>query len=173
MAEQRGKMEAKPTYSVAVVGATGAVGQEIVACLHRRNFPVQRLQLFASERSRDKYGSSEGFASCHRCGSAYLSHYNTCPMTAHAWRWVYCLFCLCVCLALCGRVVQTPFGDIQLEVFDVRRVREADIAFLAVSAAFSEEHAPALCANEGPVVIDMSSAFRYDDDVPLVVSFRC
>ena len=66
-------------------------------------------------------------------------------------------------------MVQTAYGDIQLEVFDVRSARQADIAFLAVSGSFSEQYARALCAEGGPIVIDMSSAFRYDDNVPLVV----
>jgi aspartate-semialdehyde dehydrogenase len=39
------------TYNVAVVGATGAVGVEMIETLQRRNFPVKRLRLFASERS--------------------------------------------------------------------------------------------------------------------------
>ncbi len=42
------------TYRVAVVGATGAVGQQMVACLEERNFPVARLVPLASERSLGK-----------------------------------------------------------------------------------------------------------------------
>ncbi|MCX7934081.1 MAG: aspartate-semialdehyde dehydrogenase, partial [Planctomycetota bacterium] len=42
------------TYTVAVVGATGAVGLEMIATLERRNFPVGKLRLFASERSVGK-----------------------------------------------------------------------------------------------------------------------
>src|SRR2546425_11006758 len=41
-------------YNVAVVGATGAVGVEMLATLERRNFPVKDLRLFASERSVGK-----------------------------------------------------------------------------------------------------------------------
>lgn len=81
----------------------------------------------------------------------------------------WCLLLVLVCALCACRVSQTAYGDIQLEVFDVRSVRQADIAFLAVSGAFSEQYARALCAEGGPVVIDMSSAFRYDDNVPLVV----
>jgi aspartate-semialdehyde dehydrogenase len=44
----------KNKYVVAVVGATGAVGNEMVSILEERNFPVEKLRLFASERSRDK-----------------------------------------------------------------------------------------------------------------------
>ncbi len=42
------------TYRVAVVGATGAVGQQMVACLEERHFPVARLVPLASERSLGK-----------------------------------------------------------------------------------------------------------------------
>ncbi|MBI5665189.1 MAG: aspartate-semialdehyde dehydrogenase [Nitrospirae bacterium] len=44
----------KDKYIVAVVGATGAVGNEMVATLEQRNFPVEKLRLFASERSEGK-----------------------------------------------------------------------------------------------------------------------
>jgi aspartate-semialdehyde dehydrogenase len=44
----------KDKYIVAVVGATGAVGNEMVATLEERNFPVEKLRLFASERSEGK-----------------------------------------------------------------------------------------------------------------------
>jgi len=44
-------LKKKNTYVVAVVGATGAVGNEMIATLERRDFPVERLRLFASERS--------------------------------------------------------------------------------------------------------------------------
>lgn len=44
----------KDKYIVAVVGATGAVGNEMIAVLEERNFPVDRLRLFASERSEGK-----------------------------------------------------------------------------------------------------------------------
>ena len=41
-------------YNVAVVGATGAVGVEMIETLEKRNFPVKNLRLFASERSVGK-----------------------------------------------------------------------------------------------------------------------
>ncbi len=47
-------LKKKEKYVVAVVGATGAVGNEMVAVLEQRNFPVQKLRLFASERSEGK-----------------------------------------------------------------------------------------------------------------------
>lgn len=51
------------SYSVGIVGATGAVGVEIRQCLEKRNFPVDKLRIFGSQRSAgntvetDKYGS--------------------------------------------------------------------------------------------------------------------
>ncbi|MBI4698730.1 MAG: aspartate-semialdehyde dehydrogenase [Nitrospirae bacterium] len=47
-------LKKKSKYVVAVVGATGAVGNEMVAVLEERNFPVEKLRLFASERSEGK-----------------------------------------------------------------------------------------------------------------------
>lgn len=50
----------KDSYVVAVVGATGAVGNEMIAVLEERQFPAERLRLFASERSRGKTLEFEG-----------------------------------------------------------------------------------------------------------------
>ncbi len=47
-------LKKKDKYIVAVVGATGVVGNEMVAILEERNFPIERLRLFASERSEGK-----------------------------------------------------------------------------------------------------------------------
>ena len=47
-------LKKKDKYIVAVVGATGAVGNEMVAVLEERDFPVEKLRLFASERSEGK-----------------------------------------------------------------------------------------------------------------------
>src|SRR5437868_4095800 len=47
-------LAAKKTYNVAVVGATGAVGLEMIRMLEVRKFPVKSLRLFASERSNGK-----------------------------------------------------------------------------------------------------------------------
>ena len=49
-------MASKKTYNVAVVGATGAVGLEIIKILESRNFPVNHLRLFASDRFKGKHG---------------------------------------------------------------------------------------------------------------------
>ena len=48
------------SYKVAVVGATGAVGQQMVACLEERNFPVAELIPLASERSVGRTVSFKG-----------------------------------------------------------------------------------------------------------------
>jgi aspartate-semialdehyde dehydrogenase len=104
---------------VAIVGATGAVGREMVSVLHRRSFPVGELRLFASARSA-------------------------------------------------GRIVETPYGNITLEEFSLERVKDCDIVLLAVSGDFAKEHGPRI-AEAGPLVIDNSSAFRYQPDVPLIV----
>lgn len=47
-------LKKKDKYVVAVVGATGAVGHEMIAVLEERNFPIEKLKLFASERSEGK-----------------------------------------------------------------------------------------------------------------------
>ena len=53
-------LKKKKKYVVAVVGATGAVGNEMIATLEEREFPVERLRLFASERSEGKSLQFEG-----------------------------------------------------------------------------------------------------------------
>ena len=108
------------TFTVAVVGATGAVGETMLSILAERNFPVGTLVALASERSA---GTKVKFG--HR-----------------------------------DVVVQ------DLATFDPTGV---DIALFSAGGATSKEYAPKFAA-AGAVVIDNSSAFRYDDDVPLVVS---
>jgi aspartate-semialdehyde dehydrogenase len=107
-------------FTVAVVGATGAVGETMLSILAERNFPVGKLIALASERSA---GGDVDFG---------------------------------------GRKV-----DVQdLATFDPTGV---DIALFSAGGGVSKEYAPKFAA-AGAVVIDNSSAFRYDDDVPLVVS---
>jgi len=108
------------TYKVAVVGATGAVGEVMLSILAERNFPIGELVALASERSaggKVKFGNSDV-------------------------------------------VVQ------DLATFDPTGV---DIALFSAGGSTSKEYAPKFAA-AGAVVIDNSSAFRYDADVPLVVS---
>jgi len=109
------------SLSVGVVGATGAVGKEIVGCLEKRSFPVGSLRIFGSERSA-------------------------------------------------GREVDTQFGKVTVELFGEEAARECDVVFLAVDGDFSLAHAENICAgDDGAVVIDNSSAFRYKEGIPLVV----
>jgi aspartate-semialdehyde dehydrogenase len=108
------------SLKVAIVGATGAVGETMLSILHERNFPVGELIALASAKSA---GSRVKFG--HR-----------------------------------DVVVQ------DLASFDPTGV---DIALFSAGGATSKEYAPKFAA-AGAVVIDNSSAFRYDDDVPLVVS---
>lgn len=105
--------------NVAVVGATGAVGQEFVRLFHERGWPVGDLRLLASARS---VGKKQAF------GGRELAIQET---TASA------------------------FSDV-------------DVAFFSAGASRSREFAPA-AVEAGAVVIDNSSAFRMDPNVPLVV----
>lgn len=113
-------MDAANGYEISICGASGAVGVEIVECLHKCKFPVKSLRLFTSARSA-------------------------------------------------GKKVETRYGELAYEEFSVAKARESDFCFLAVDGDFAREHAHAIGDNGGPVVIDNSSAYRYHDDVPLVV----
>jgi len=104
---------------VGVVGATGAVGRELVDVLGRRRFPMSSLRLFASSRSA-------------------------------------------------GTKVKTPLGEAAIEPFSDEAVRDLDLALLAVSGDFAKAHAPRM-VEAGVTVVDNSSAFRLQDEVPLVV----
>jgi aspartate-semialdehyde dehydrogenase len=108
------------TYKVAVVGATGAVGEVMLSILAERRFPVGELVALASERSAG------------------------------------------------GEVA---FGNRKVVVRDLATFDPAgvDIALFSAGGAISKEYAPKFAA-AGAVVIDNSSAFRQDDDVPLVVA---
>jgi len=65
--------------------------------------------------------------------------------------------------------METPFGTLDIEEFTLEAARDCDVLFLAVSGDFALEWVPKLTADGGPLVIDNSSAYRYDDSVPLVV----
>ena len=107
-------------YKVAVVGATGAVGETMLSVLAERKFPASQVIALASERSAG---------------------------------------------------MEVAFGDDELMVHDLAAFDPAgvDIALFSAGGAISKEYAPKFAA-AGAVVIDNSSAFRMDDDVPLVVS---
>ena len=106
-------------YRVAVVGATGNVGREMLNILEEVRFPVEKIHAIASRKSIG---------------------------------------------------LEVSFGDQivkceDIEQFDFSRV---DIVLMSVSGAFSKEWAPKIAA-AGPMVIDNSSAWRMDPDVPLIV----
>lgn len=105
--------------NVAIVGVTGAVGQEMLNCLADRNFPVDELRVMASARSAGKTVDWKGK-----------------PLT----------------------IIEAT-----TEAFD-----GIDIALMAVEADQSKEFSPA-AVKSGAVVVDNSSAYRMDDEVPLVV----
>ena len=106
--------------NVAIVGATGAVGETMLKILAEREFPIGQLHLLASERSAGD---------------------------------------------------KVEFGARQVVVQDLARFDPAgvDIALFSAGGSVSKEYAPKFAA-AGAVVIDNSSAFRQDDDVPLVVA---
>jgi aspartate-semialdehyde dehydrogenase len=106
-------------YNVAVVGATGAVGNEMIRILEERDFPVAELKLLASERSRDKKLTYRG-------------------------------------------------KDYPVEVLDENSFEGVEIGLFSAGGSLSEKYAP-IAADAGCVVIDNTSAFRMDPDVPLVV----
>ena len=105
---------------VAIVGASGAVGQEFMRVLDEQNFPVTELVLFGSERSAGRIFTFRG-----KDYVVKLLQHND------------------------------DFKDI-------------DIAFVAMGAGPAREFAPTI-TKHGCIMIDNSSAFRMDDDVPLVV----
>ncbi len=108
------------TYTVAIVGATGAVGEAMLSVLAERQFPIGKLHLLASARSAGE---------------------------------------------------KIDYGARKIVVEDLATFNPAgvDIALFSAGGEVSKEYAPRFAA-AGAVVIDNSSAFRYDDDVPLVVS---
>jgi len=107
------------TYHVAVVGATGAVGNEMISILEERDFPVGKLTLLASERSLGKELSYRG--------KAY-------PVQV---------------------LKEDSFTGVEVGLF-------------SAGGSISQKFAP-LAAQAGCVVIDNTSAFRMDPEVPLVV----
>jgi len=68
-----------------------------------------------------------------------------------------------------GKTLNTPYGDIVVELFTQEAARKMDIVLMAVSGSFAKEHGPELAKPGGPIVIDNSSAFRMDPNIPLVV----
>ena len=107
--------------NIAIVGASGAVGQELLKVLDQRNFPIDSLRLFGSKRSA-------------------------------------------------GSVVKFRGQEITIQelTHDPELFRGVDIAFTSAGGGTSLEYASTITAL-GATMIDNSSAFRMDPDVPLVV----
>jgi aspartate-semialdehyde dehydrogenase len=112
-------LKKKEKYVVAVVGATGAVGNEMIAVLEERSFPVERLRLFASERSE-------------------------------------------------GTTLEYEGSEFPVEALSEDSFRGIDIALFSAGGERSKIWAPK-AAQSGCVVIDNSSEWRMDPEVPLVV----
>lgn len=107
------------TYTVAIAGATGAVGAEFIKLLESREFPLSSLRLLASERS-------------------------------------------------VGRTLLFRGRPITVELLTQDSFEGVDIAFFSAGGSRSREFAPAAVA-AGALVIDNSSAFRLEPNVPLVI----
>jgi aspartate-semialdehyde dehydrogenase len=107
------------SYKVAVVGATGTVGLEMIKMLEDRNFPVETIKFLASERSVGKKLTYNG--------------------------------------------KQVPVG-----LLTKNSGKGVDVALFSAGSEISKEIAP-FFANDGCFVIDNSSAWRMDKNVPLVV----
>jgi aspartate-semialdehyde dehydrogenase len=106
-------------YRVAVVGATGNVGREMLNILEEVKFPVEKIHAIASRKSIG---------------------------------------------------LEVEFGEQILKCEDIAQFdfSKVDIVLMSVSGAFSKEWSPRIAA-AGPIVIDNSSAWRMDPDVPLIV----
>ncbi|MCH8263914.1 MAG: aspartate-semialdehyde dehydrogenase, partial [Proteobacteria bacterium] len=107
------------SYNVAVVGATGAVGEALIEILEQRKFPVDQLFPLASERSA---GTTVMFRNKRH---------------------------------IVGNLAEFDFSQVQIGLF-------------SAGGSVSEEYAPK-AADAGCVVIDNTSRFRYEDDIPLIV----
>jgi len=68
-----------------------------------------------------------------------------------------------------GKKLATPFGEKEVELFSVQAAQQCDFVLMAVSGDFSKEFSQKIVADGKTVVIDNSSAFRYHDEIPLVV----
>ena len=106
--------------TIAIVGASGAVGQELLKILNERQFPISTLRLFGSARSA---GSKYTFQD-----KEYI-------------------------------VEELKHGDL---------FKDVDIAFVSAGGSVSKEYAEDI-TRYGAIMIDNSSAFRMDNQVPLVV----
>ena len=107
------------SYRVAIVGATGAVGNTMLGLLEERTFPVGSLKLLASHRSA-------------------------------------------------GEILTFKDAHIEIEELTHDSFEDIDLVFSSAGASVSREFIPT-ALKKGALVIDNTSAFRMDDDIPLVV----
>lgn len=107
------------TYNVAVLGATGAVGQELLSILMEREFPIKSFKVLASARSA-------------------------------------------------GRILEVGGHEFQVEEATPESFTGIDLAFFSAGASVSKKFAPE-ATKRGAIVIDNTSAFRLEPEVPLVV----
>jgi aspartate-semialdehyde dehydrogenase len=109
----------KEKYNIAIVGATGAVGEQMREVLEERQFPVDELRLLASERSAGQF---------------------------------------------------LPFNSrqVRVDVLGEESFKDIDIGLFSAGGAVSARFAP-LAVGAGAVVVDNTSHFRMESDVPLVV----
>ncbi|PYJ07261.1 MAG: aspartate-semialdehyde dehydrogenase, partial [Verrucomicrobia bacterium] len=107
------------SYHIAIVGATGAVGAELLDVLERRGFPVERLLPLSSARSA-------------------------------------------------GKVVSFRNSEIAVEELSPESFKGIDLAFFSAGGDISRRYAP-FAREAGAIVIDNSSVFRMEADVPLVI----
>ncbi len=106
-------------YDIAILGATGVVGESLLSILAERSFPVGQIYPLASARSK-------------------------------------------------GETITFKGQAIKVEDAAEFDFRKAQIAFFSAGASVSADYAP-IAAKAGCVVIDNTSQFRYDNDIPLVV----
>lgn len=106
-------------FNIAVAGATGAVGNQMITCLEERNFPVKSIKLLASRRS-------------------------------------------------VGRKLSFRGDAFAVEELTENSFKGMDIALFSAGGGISKNFAP-FAAKDGCVVVDNSSAWRMDPEVPLVV----
>ena len=106
-------------HKLAVVGATGAVGREMIKVVEQRNFPVREMRFVASERSK-------------------------------------------------GKILKFRGEEIKVENLSEFSFKGIDFVLSSPGASVSKQYVPR-AVKEGAIVIDNTSAFRMDPDVPLVV----
>ena len=107
------------SYHVAVVGATGAVGAELLSVMERRGFPVEQLRPLSSSRSA-------------------------------------------------GKTVSFRNREIVTEELTPESFKGIDIAFFSAGGDISRRYVP-IARQSGAIVVDNSSVFRMEPDVPLVI----